>query len=136
MSVAAALQKFVFEKLSEDLDVAYVVGTRIYDRAKPNATFPFITFGPTSIDLVQDDCLVGRTETLQIDVWSTDQAGMRQAKQICDLVIKALNGIEGELEDGYATDIRVVLTQVIRDPDGITSHGIVQIEALIDEGGV
>jgi hypothetical protein len=136
MSVAAALQKFVFETLSADLDVAYVVGARIYDRARPNAVFPFITFGPTSVILIQDDCLAGRTETLQIDVWSTDQAGMRQAKQICDLVIKALNGLEGELEDGYATDIRVVLTQVIADPDGITSHGIVQIEALIDEGGV
>jgi Protein of unknown function (DUF3168) len=136
MSVSAALQKLVLDTLTADLGVAYVVGDRIYDRARPNATFPFISFGPTSVVLVQDDCLEGRTETLQIDIWSTDQAGMLQAKQICDLVIKALNGLEAELEDGYATDIRVVLSQVITDPDGITSHGVIQIEALIDEGGV
>lgn len=133
MSVSAALQKLIYERLTDDLLIAYVVGDRVYDRAVPDAQFPFITFGPTSIILVQDDCLIGRTETMQIDIWSTDQAGRIEAKQICDLVMDNLNGFEGEMENGYAVDIRVVLAQVMDDPDGITSHGVVQIEAIIDE---
>jgi hypothetical protein len=79
---------------------------------------------------------VGRNETIQLDVWSTDKAGRIEAKRICDLIIRTLNGVEAELEEGYAVDLRVVLAQVIDDPDGITSHGIVQVEALVDEGGV
>ena len=136
MSVSAALQKLIFEQLTGDLDLAYVVGDRIYDKPIPNAAFPFITFGPSSIVLVQDDCLVGRTETVQLDVWSTDKAGRLEAKRICDLIIRSLNGVEAELEEGYAVDLRIVLAQVIDDPDGITSHGVVQVEALVDEGGV
>jgi len=133
MSFSAALQKLIFETLSSDGLLAYVVGTRIYDRPEPNAEFPFITFGPTSILLIQDDCLTSRTETFQIDIWSTDQSGKIEAKQICDLVIAALNGLEAQMEEGFATDLRVVLAQVMDDPDGKTTHGIVQIEALIDE---
>jgi hypothetical protein len=132
MSFSAALQKLIFETLSADLLLSYVVGTRIYDRPVPNAAFPFITFGPTSIVPVQDDCLLSRTETFQLDIWSTDQSGKVEAKQICDLVIAALNGVEAELEEGYATDLRVVLAQVMDDPDGKTVHGVVQIEAMID----
>ena len=133
MSQSAALQKLIYETLSADVLLGYAVGDRVYDKPEPNAEFPFITFGPTSIILVQDNCLTSRTETFQIDIWSTDQAGKLQAKQICDLVISSLNGLEAELEDGYATDLRVVLAQVMDDPDGKTSHGVVQVEALIDE---
>jgi hypothetical protein len=132
---AAALQKFIYDALTTDDAVGYAVSGRVYDRAPANAEFPFISLGPTSVVLIQDDCLSGRSETVQVDIWSTDQAGKLEAKRITDLVMAALNGVDAELDDGYLTDLRVVLAQVIDDPDGITSHGIVQIEALVDEGG-
>lgn len=135
MSLSAALQKLIFDELSASLELSYKVGSRIYDRPVPNAAFPFISFGPTSIvPLAVDDCISGREETVQIDIWSTDQSGKLEAKQICDIVIGVLNGFEGEMESGYAVELRITLAQVIDDPDGKTSHGIVQVEAMIEEG--
>jgi hypothetical protein len=133
MTASSELQKLVFDTLTGDAGIAALVGSRVYDRALPNAAFPFISFGPTSFLLVQDDCLGGRTETMQIDIWSDSKAGKRQCKDIVDLVVDALNGIEAELATVTVADLRVTLVQVMDDPDGITSHGVVQIEALIDE---
>lgn len=133
MTASAELQKLVFETLTGDAGIASIVGARVYDRALPDAAFPFISFGPTSFLLLQDECLEGRTETMQIDIWSESKGGKRQCKDIVDLVVDALNGLEAELATVTITDMRVVLAQVMDDPDGITSHGVVQIEALVDE---
>lgn len=133
MTASSELQKLVFDTLTGDAAIAALVGTRVYDRALPNAAFPFISFGPTSFLLVQDECLSGRTETMQIDVWSESKGGKRQCKDIVDLVVSALNGLTDELTTVTVADMRVTLAQVMDDPDGITSHGVVQIEALVDE---
>jgi hypothetical protein len=133
MTASSELQKLVFDTLTGDAGLTAIVGARVYDRALPNAAFPFISFGPTSFFLVQDDCLSGRIETIQVDVWSESKGGKRQCKDIVDLVVDALNGIEAELTTVTVADMRVVLVQVLDDPDGITSHGVVQVEALIDE---
>ncbi len=133
MTASTELQKLVFETLTGDAGIAALVGARVYDRALPNAAFPFISFGPTSFLLVQDDCLAGRTETMQIDIWSESKGGKLQCKEIVDRVVNVLNGLEAELVSVTVADLRVVLSQVMDDPDGITSHGVVQIEALIDE---
>lgn len=133
MTASSELQKLVFDTLTGDAGLTAIVGARVYDRALPNAQFPFISFGPTSFFLVQDDCLAGRIETIQVDVWSESKGGKRQCKDIVDLVVDALNGLEAELSTVTVADMRVVLVQVLDDPDGITSHGVVQVEALIDE---
>jgi hypothetical protein len=133
MSVSAELQKAIHDALVADAAVAALVGDRIYDGAPSNRQFPCITFGPT--DSVQDDmdCITARTETVQLDVWSRDQGLLRPCKEICDAVKDALHLADLSLTVNALVLIRTSGMRVFMDQDGKTTHGVVTIEADLEE---
>ncbi|BCH32637.1 hypothetical protein MesoLjLc_45670 [Mesorhizobium sp. L-8-10] len=138
MSVAVALQKAVFDALRADPAVSGLIAGRVYDRVPADsqgnvtATFPYVSFGP--YDFVSDDaeCIDAGEHTLQVDVWSR-AVGRVEAKQVTDAVRLALHSHEADLGVYALVEMRVDFTQVIGDPDGLTSHGIVRIVAMIEE---
>ncbi len=133
MSVSNALQKLIFDLLVADADVGALVGDRIYDRPAATVAAPYVTFGPS--DYVPDDheCIDGRIETVQLDIWSEAQDGKREAKAIVDAIRSCLHDGVGSLTVGALVTMRVTLARVFDDPDGRTTHGVVQIEAVIEE---
>lgn len=133
MSTSNALQKLIFDLLVASGPVGALVGDRIYDRPSISVTAPFITFGPS--DSIPDDheCIDGRIENVQLDVWSEAQDGKRECKAIVDAVKAALHDAVGSLTVGALVTMRVTLVRVMDDPDGRTTHGIVQVEAVIEE---
>jgi hypothetical protein len=133
MSVSAAIQKLVFDRLVAHSGVNSLVAGRVYDRPRSRATFPHITFGPSDFVVEDADCIVGRTETLQIDVWSQYEGGGLQAKQIMDAAKSALHDHEATLATGNLIQLRVIAGRVFRDPDGITTHGVLTVEAQVEE---
>ena len=126
MSLSNAIQKAIFLALTGDAGVSARVGARVADRPPETMAFPNITFGPS--DFLPDDfeCLPGRIETVQLDVWSRAQDGKREAKAITDAVVDALHEQPLTLETGRAVRVSLDLARMIDDPDGITSHGILQ----------
>lgn len=140
MSVAVALQKAVFDALRADATVSGLIAGRVYDRipgedqrtAATGESFPYISFGP--YDFVSDDaeCVDAGEHTLQVDVWSRE-VGRVEAKQITDAVRRALHRHEADLGAYALVEMRVDFAQVIGDPDGLTSHGIVRVTAMIEE---
>jgi Protein of unknown function (DUF3168) len=134
MSISNALQKLVYDLLVADAGVGALVGGRIYDRPSATVAAPYVSFGPS--DYVPDDeeCINGRIEALQIDAWSEAQDGKREGKAICDAIKAALHDAVGSLSVGALVTMRVVLVRVFDDADGRTTHGVVQIEAVIEEG--
>ena len=136
MSVSAALQKLAFDTLIADAGVGALVGDRIYDGVPKDAGFPYVSFGPT--DVVPDDaeCFDARMETVQIDVWPREHARLRVSKAICDAIKAALHDLSGTLEAGALQSCRVTRMQVMPDPDGITAHGIVAVQAMVQESGL
>jgi hypothetical protein len=133
MSASNALQKLIFDLLVADAGIGALVGDKIYDRPSAAVSAPYITFGPS--DFVPDDheCIDGRIETVQLDVWSEAQDGKREAKAIVDAIRKCLHDAAGDLDAGALVSMRVGLARVFDDPDGRTTHGVVQIEAEIEE---
>lgn len=132
MSVSAQLQKTIFDALRSDPAVSAQIGARVYDRVPDSPSFPYVSFGP--YDFVSDDaeCIIAGEHTIQIDVWSR-AVGRVQAKQITDAVRRALHGHEAEMGDYGLVETRADFARVIGDPDGLTSHGIVTVTALIEE---
>ncbi|MBD9372112.1 DUF3168 domain-containing protein [Rhizobium sp. ARZ01] len=138
MSVAVELQKMVFAALKADASVSSLIGGRVYDRiptgtnGKVTATFPHVGFGP--YDFVSDDadCITAGEHTLQIDIWSR-AVGRGEAKQITDAVRRALHGYEADMGVYRLVEMRTDFARVIGDPDGLTSHGIVTVTAVIEE---
>lgn len=132
MSTSAALQKAIHDVLKASSAIPAVEG-RIFDDVPKDAAFPYVSFGPS--DVVEDgsDCIASGEHTLQIDVWSRT-VGKVEARRIVDGIKTALHERELTLEDGALVDIRVGFRQVVEDPDGLTSHGIVRVTAIIEEG--
>lgn len=133
MSTSNALQTLIFNLLVGDAGVGALVGDKIYDRPSATVTAPYVTFGAS--DYVPDDheCIDGRVETIQLDVWSEAQDGKREAKAIVDAIRNCLHDATGNLTVGALVTMRVALARVFDDPDGRTTHGVIQIEAEIEE---
>ncbi|WP_347311368.1 DUF3168 domain-containing protein [Defluviimonas sp. SAOS-178_SWC] len=134
MSESNALQAMIVARLKADAGVSAIIGQKVYDRPPATVAAPYVSIGPS--DYVPDDaeCVDGRVETMQIDCWSEAQDGKREAKAIADAAKKALHRYAGSIDPGALVSIEVVQVRVLDDPDGITTHGIVIVEAIVEEG--
>ena len=133
MSVSNSLQTLIYDLLVADAAVHALCSDRIYDRPDTTVQAPYITFGAS--DYVPDDheCIDGRIETQQLDIWSEALDGKRECKAIVDAVKAALHDAVGSLAVGALVTMRVGLVRVFDDPDGRTTHGVMRIEAVIEE---
>ncbi|KAA9369560.1 DUF3168 domain-containing protein [Ochrobactrum quorumnocens] len=132
MSVSVSLANFVISSLKDDPIVASLVSSRIWDHPPADREFPYISLGPDNFRVEDADCIPMREQTLQIDCWSRENGKKWPCKEIVDSVVNVLRNIDGDLTDGALVETRIDLARVIDDPDGITSHGIVQFTAIIE----
>lgn len=133
MSAANELQKLVYQRLIADAGVHAIVGDRIYDQPPDSASYPYISFGASSAFTDDADCIPTRIVTLQIDVWSIYQGGNKEANDAVDAMKAALHDYEADLGSNALALLQVRDMQVFRDADGVTTHGFVSIEAVIEE---
>lgn len=133
MSASNELQKLIYDRLVDDAGVHAVVANRIYDNPIGKDIFPYVSFGPS--DVIEDDadCITGRVETIQIDCWSRYQGGFKEVKDLTDAVKKALHRYEGSFQNNALVEMTVQSIRHFRDPDGITSHGVVTVQAIVEE---
>lgn len=125
------LQGEILKRLKADAGVAALVNGRIYDTVPTNATFPYVSYGPS--DLVTDDaeCIVAFEGFHQIDAYSR-QPGYPEVKKIADAVRVALHDAPLKLPTNALVFIEHRSTRYVRDPDGLTSHAIIQLETAIE----
>jgi hypothetical protein len=133
MSPSVELQKLIFDRLVADPGVHAVVGDRIYENPPEGATFPYVSFGPS--DVIEDDaeCITGRVETIQIDCWARQDAQISPVKALSDAVKSALHLFAGDMTTHALVEMRVVAMRAFMDPDGLTAHGVVTVEAMVEE---
>lgn len=91
----------------------------------------YITIGPTDVLDDSADCVDGEEHNIQIDVWSR-AVGAVECKKICDAVKTALHEVELELTDNALCEIRVPGYRTFRDPDGLTTHGVVSVVVTVE----
>ena len=133
MSVSVELQNFIVATLRGDVSVGDICGDRVYDNIPSNEVFPYISFGPSDFISDDADCIDGRQETVQLDIWSQKQGSLVEAKNLTDAVKSALHDAEGDLGVNALVGLRVPSARVVRDPDGKTARGIISVEALVEE---
>lgn len=133
MSVSRELQTAIFDALVADADVGAIVDDRIHDGHVEGLTYPCVTFGPS--DSVEDDreCITGSIETVQIDCWTRSSGRLGPCKDLVDAVKAALHKADIELDVNALVQITVSGKRVFRDPDGITAHGVLTVEAILEE---
>lgn len=132
------LQKLLFDTLTGD---SYVMDLAdgVYDAVPPDPFNPwgpkkgYISFGPSDVTNEDAECLVETIHTVQIDCWSR-QVGSVHCKRMVDAVYAVLHENSSiELSANALVEIQIILRQVFRDPDGLTTHGVLQVQAMIEE---
>lgn len=131
-SPSEALQIAVLNALLADEAVAAIVGDRILDGTRPQV-FPCITFGPRDYVSEDYDCFPSRVESLQLDCWTREGGKTWGAAALCDAVKAALHLKELDLDGHALTLLRVEAVRVFLDSDSQTAHGVVTLEAEIEE---
>ncbi|ALJ98225.1 Hypothetical protein BIBO1_3044 [Brucella inopinata BO1] len=131
MNISEELQRYLYAKLRTVPEVTTLAGGRVYDRVPEDKTFPYISFGPS--DIVDDgaECIEAETHTIQLDAWSR-AVGKGECKNLVDGVKKALQRDTPELSDNAIVEMTVPFTRVVTDPDGLTTHGIIQVEIRVE----
>lgn len=125
-----ALQRAIVTILNADADVKALIDLRVFDDVPPNVDFPYVSFGPSQDTSDDADCITGYEVFQQIDVWSRE-LGFDECKTVSHAVRKALH-LTTITQDGMTFEIEHRFTNTNRDPDGLTSHGVLSFRALID----
>ena len=126
------LQKAVYAALAADGTLTTLLGgAAIHDAAPQDAAFPYIVIDQTQIRDWSTGAEPGAEHMLMLHVWSR-YAGKRQAYEIADAVRAALDGAILGLEDHRLVNLRHQYSELKRDADGETQHGVLRFRAVTE----
>lgn len=137
---AEELQGRIYTALTNDPAVMALVGG-VFDRVQRNsdgttaasvwgAQQGYISFGAEYTIHSYVECVTKQNPTLQIDIWSR-QVGRIHAKRIMAEVLRVLRSIDS-LDDNALGSVDISLTRLMADPDGLTIHGVIQVEFAVE----
>lgn len=135
MSAEIALQKSVRARLvATPAVVALVPAASILDRNERPAPDPSIIIGEGQA--VDEGDSISRVRTrvfMDLHVWKREPS-TAGAKAIAGTIRDAIRSGRLVLDAGFhCVDAFVSRTRFLRDPDGLTSHGIVTVESIVEE---
>lgn len=136
MSADYELKAAVVSALKADPAVSGFVGARVYGRPSADAVTPYISIGPTTVVDDSSEGIPAQDITLQLDVWSagTGEAySDAEASKIAGAIRAALHDAELGLPTAGLVLLQHRITRIVRDPDGITHHGIVTLAATVED---
>jgi hypothetical protein len=125
------LQKAIVACVTADAGMVPLIGGRIYDAVPMNAVKPYVSFGAFQLLPEAGDCLEGGETVIQLDVWAKGPDTV-EAKRVGAALITALDDAALALDGQRLVLLSVSDAQYLREPDNITSHGVVTIRALTE----
>lgn len=134
MNSSEELQRLLYSTLNTDAAIK-AIANGVYDRVPADpfgSKTAYIVLGET--DDVEDDadCITGLEKNTTIHVWSR-AVGKVECKRLVDLVRKKLHRASLTLADNALVDTWVESTRAFADPDGLTTHGVVQVRCIVEE---
>jgi len=125
-----ALQTIIFSTLSGDSNLTSTLGATVQDEVPSGTNYPVVQIGDdNAIDFSTKD-LAGSETTIMIHVWSRE-FGSAQTKNIMDRIHTLLHDSALTVTGFNLINCRLEFTDVMRDPDGITRHGVMRFRAII-----
>ena len=125
-----ALQTTLYSTLNNDSNLTTTLGAGVYDEVVETASYPFVQIGEeTAIDYGTKD-VDGGEFTINIHVWS-QYAGAKETKNIMDRIHTLLHDSSLSVTGFNLINFRFEFSDIIRDPDGTTRHGVMRFRAII-----
>ena len=128
---AFALLAAIRAHLLADAGVAAAVGPRIYDVAPLGVVFPYIQTGDIqSLPFEDGMCINGSELFITIHTWARGQTPAADMHRANAAVRFALHGQTFAVAGHTLQAMDFQTTRTLRDPDGITRHGVVDFRAF------
>ena len=125
-----ALQTAIYSTLSSDSNLTSTLGAGVFDEVTEGATYPFVALGEeTAVDYSTKD-LVGGETTINIHIWS-QYKGSKETKNIMDRIHDLLHDSDISVSGFNLINLRFEYSDIMRDPDGVTRHGVMRFRAII-----
>lgn len=127
-----ALQQAIFARLTSDSALlALLGGARVYDDVPDRKLFPYVTFAPASARDWSTGSEAGTEHAVVLHVWSRG-AGRKEALAIIEALRACLHDAALTLSGHRLVNLRHESSDVRRDTDGETFHGIVRLRAVTE----
>lgn len=128
------LQKAVVAALLGDAGFMQLIGAagNLYQDVAPNPTFPYVVIGDTHSTDQSVELLASSEIYSDIHVWSRADPGFVECKRLTDAVRRVLHDANLVLDTQRCVLIQHRITRHMRDPDGVTKHGVVTMYALTE----
>lgn len=125
------LQGVIVARLKADSTLNALISGRVYDQPPASPTFPYATVGETQ--LLRDDatCISGGDVYLTLHAWSR-AVGFPEVKRVADAVAEALHLAPLTLATNSLVSIMHRQTRTFRDPDGLSSHSVIEFVASVE----
>jgi hypothetical protein len=128
------LQKAIFAALAADAELAALIGDppRVYDDPPGASALPAVQIGDGLESDWSTQTEKGAEHDLTIHVWSRG-GGRKEARMILARICGVLHVAELTVDDNTLINLRFVSSQVVRESDGETYHGIARYRAVTEE---
>jgi hypothetical protein len=128
-----ALQKTIRARLiAAGAVTALVPADAIFDRSARPERYPCIIIGEGYSDYADRFESFHDATVSDLHIW-TEEAGLIGAKAIAGAIRAALQDGPWAVDDHLCTNLTVARARFLRDPDGMHAHGVVTIEAILQE---
>jgi hypothetical protein len=126
------LQSAIYSTLSEDSTLDSLVGNnKIFDSTAPQGTaYPYVIIGLESARDVGTKTKDGKVYNVDIEVWS-QYRGQKQIKEVMERVYNLFNNATISVSGASSVMSFVIATTTLVEADGITRHGIVNIDFTV-----
>ena len=125
-----ALWLAIRQRLLAVPELTAIVADRIFDRPGRDVDFPYVQLGESQVLPLEAICVTGVEVFLTIHVWARDGWAGDQVRDMCAAIYGSLHGRIFSL--GAVHKLQLIehqSTRVLRDPDGITRHGMIDFRA-------
>ncbi len=123
-----ALQSSIYTALNVSA-ITTTLSCGVYDEVVEGNSYPFITLGEeTAIDYSTNN-LVGAETTVNVHIWSRYK-GSKETKEIMDKIHDLLHDVSLTVTGVNLINLRFEYSDIMRDPDGITRHGVMRFRAI------
>ncbi len=131
-SAAYELQKALYAALTSNAPLTGMLGgAKIYDDVPRGASLPYITFGQSTLRDWSTGTDPGYEHLITLHVWSRVN-GEREAHQIISSIRDGLHDVALTVAAHRLVNLRFEFSDMLRDSDGETIHGIVRYRAVTE----
>lgn len=131
-SAAWSLQKALFAALSGDSALITLLGgARIHDDVPQGESFPYLTFGQSTLRDWSTGSEEGSEHVISLHVWSQAR-GRAEVHDIMNAARSALHGQPLRLTGHRLVNLCHEFSEARRTTDGDTTHGLMRFRAVTE----